>query len=170
MRSLSHQQSRAQNDYASDKNHVINVVPPSITLVFLAKTKQKHKSTSPSAHQVKNWRKTIRTEEKLCKISWLEKGEQIADLRHNPRIAHSGICTLHDNKGKVILLQAQCGPEGAKRYSTTLPWLRHEKGVSGQQHTLAALNPLERSTTHFTGGWVDPRVGLDWQKISYGIW
>jgi len=33
-------------------------------------------------------------------------------------------------------------------------------GVSGQHHASAAL-PLERTGTHCTGGWVDPRVGLD---------
>ena len=30
------------------------------------------------------------------------------------------------------------------------------EGVSGQQHVPAALYPLERSGTHFTGGWVGP--------------
>jgi len=28
-------------------------------------------------------------------------------------------------KGKVISLQARCGPEGGYRYSSTLPWPRH---------------------------------------------
>jgi hypothetical protein len=36
---------------------------------------EKRKSTSPSAIQVKNWRETISTEEKLDVISQLEKGE-----------------------------------------------------------------------------------------------
>ena len=40
------------------------------------------------------------------------------------------------------------------------------RGVSGQQHAPAALNPQERPGTHFTGGWVGPRAGLDGQKIS----
>ena len=35
-------------------------------------------------------------------------------------------------KGKVIPLQALCGPEGGQRYSCTVPWPRHLKGVSGQ--------------------------------------
>ena len=35
------------------------------------------------------------------------------------------------------------------------------KGVSGQQHAPAALYPRERPGTHFTGGWVGPRAGLD---------
>jgi len=29
------------------------------------------------------------------------------------------------NKGKVIPLQARCGPEGGQSYSSTLPWPRH---------------------------------------------
>jgi len=40
------------------------------------------------------------------------------------------------------------------------------EGVSGQQHTLAALYPWERPGTHFTGGWVGPRAGLEGRKIS----
>ena len=48
--------------------------------------------------------------------------------------------------------------------------LFHDRGtrswVSGQQHAPAALNPRERPGTHFTGGWVGPRAGLDEQKIS----
>ena len=40
------------------------------------------------------------------------------------------------------------------------------EGVSGQQHALAVLYPRERHGTHFTGGCVDPRVGLEGRKIS----
>ena len=40
------------------------------------------------------------------------------------------------------------------------------EGVSGQQYAPAALYPPERTGTHFTGGWVDPRAGLDGRKIS----
>ena len=36
--------------------------------------------------------------------------------------------------------------------------------MSGQQHAPAALYPRERPGTHFTGGWVGPRAGLDGQK------
>ena len=35
------------------------------------------------------------------------------------------------------------------------------EGVSGQQHAPAALYNRERPVTHFTGGWVGPRAGLD---------
>jgi hypothetical protein len=35
-------------------------------------------------------------------------------------------------------------------------------GVSGQRHVPAALYPRGKDTgTHCTGGWVDPRAGLD---------
>ena len=69
-------------------------------------------------------------------------------------------------KGKVIPVTGLCGPEGVQRYSPTLPRPRHQKGVSGQQHGPATLYPGERPGTHFTGGWVGPRAGLDRQKIS----
>jgi len=39
-------------------------------------------------------------------------------------------------------------------------------GVSGQQHAPATLYPRERPGTHFTGGWVGLRAGLDGRKIS----
>jgi hypothetical protein len=34
-------------------------------------------------------------------------------------------------------------------------------GVSGQLHAPAALSPGNRPGTHFIGGWVGPRAGLD---------
>ena len=34
-------------------------------------------------------------------------------------------------------------------------------GVSGQLHAPAALPPGKRPGTYCTGGWVDPRAGLD---------
>jgi len=40
------------------------------------------------------------------------------------------------------------------------------RGVSGQQHAPAALYPLERHDTHFTGGWMGPWAGLDGRKFS----
>jgi hypothetical protein len=33
--------------------------------------------------------------------------------------------------------------------------------VSGQLHASAALPPGKSPGTHFIGGWVDPRAGLD---------
>jgi len=41
-----------------------------------------------------------------------------------------------------------------------------ERGMSGQQHALAALYPREGSGTHFRRGWVGPRADLDGRKIS----
>jgi len=38
--------------------------------------------------------------------------------------------------------------------------------VSGQQHAPAALYPRKRTGTHFAGGWVGHRAGLDRRKIS----
>ena len=38
--------------------------------------------------------------------------------------------------------------------------------MSGQQHVPAAFYPQEGPVTHFTGGWVGPRAGLDGRKIS----
>jgi len=35
------------------------------------------------------------------------------------------------------------------------------EGARGQRHTLSALYPRERPSTHCTGGWVGPRAGLD---------
>jgi hypothetical protein len=43
--------------------------------------------------------------------------------------------------------------------------------VSGQLHAPAALPPGKRPGTHFIGGWVDPRAGLDdmekWKFLAY---
>ena len=38
---------------------------------------------------------------------------------------------------------------------------RQQKGVRGQRHAPATTYPLERPGTHFTGGWVGLRAGLD---------
>jgi len=43
------------------------------------------------------------------------------------------------------------------------------EGVSGQQHAQAALCPREKPGTHFTGGWVGSRAGLEGRKISSSL-
>ena len=45
-----------------------------------------------------------------------------------------------------------------------LPYFRplHLKEERGQRNPPAAPNPRERHGTHFTGGWVGLRAGLDW--------
>jgi hypothetical protein len=40
-------------------------------------------------------------EEKLDKISWLEKGEQIVDICCNVRLAHNSVYTIHDNAERI---------------------------------------------------------------------
>ena len=52
---------------------------------------EKHKPTLPSTIQMNNWGRTIGDEEKLEVISLLEKGEQIVDICHNVRLAHSSV-------------------------------------------------------------------------------
>jgi len=61
-----------------------------------------HKSTSPSAIQVKIWQKTISTEEKLGVISRLEKGEQIVGICHNVGLTHGTMCTVLDNSHRFV--------------------------------------------------------------------
>ena len=60
----------------------------------------------------------------------------------------------------------------AQRVGRGIALLLHDRGtrrggVSGQQHAPAALYARERPGTHFTGGWVGPRAGLDGRKNSY---
>jgi hypothetical protein len=54
-----------------------HVVLPSMALAFVIKMSGKHKSTSPSAIQVKNWQQTSSIEEELVVMSRFDKGEQI---------------------------------------------------------------------------------------------
>ena len=42
---------------------------------------------------------------------------------------------------------------------------RHLKVVRGHSHSPAALYPRKRLVTHYTGGWVGPRAGLDYLTI-----
>ena len=67
---------------------------------------------------------------------------------------------------KVALKQATKTQCGGVQYSSTLSLTSTLDGVGGQRHDPAALYPLERPDTHFTGGWVGPRAGLDGRKIS----
>jgi hypothetical protein len=58
---------------------MVSLVSSSTALAFLTNMSDKRKSVSPSAIQVKNWRKTIGNVEKLHVISQLEKGERIVE-------------------------------------------------------------------------------------------
>jgi hypothetical protein len=71
---------------------------------------EKRKAASPSAIQVKNWRKSIGIEEKLHIISWLDKGEWTVDICRNVRLAHSSVYTIHDN-ADTIKESAKSGTE-----------------------------------------------------------
>jgi len=70
-------------------------------LAFLINVSEKRKSTPPRAIQVKNWRKTISTEQTVDVIGQLEKGERIAEKWHNVRFTHSSVCTIHDNADRI---------------------------------------------------------------------
>ena len=78
---------------------------------------------------------------------------------------------IHITKSRVKRLKwSRYRPGVAQKVGRGIALLFHDRGtrkeVSGQQHAPAALYPWERTGTHFTGGWVDPKVGLDWGKIS----
>ena len=77
-----------------------HVPSPSTALTFLINMSDKHKSTSPTAIQVKNKRTIISTEEKLD-VSWLEKGERNVDICHNVRLIHSRMCKIYDNSDRI---------------------------------------------------------------------
>jgi hypothetical protein len=69
-------------------------------------------------------------------------------------------------KGKVIHYRSCV----VQRVGRGIAVIFHDRGtrrwVSGQQHAPVALYPRERPGTHFTGGWVCPRAGVDGRKIS----
>ena len=47
---------------------------------------------------------------------------RMSHLKIAYRMIHELCSVIHENgKGKVIPLQARCGPEGGYRYSSTLP-------------------------------------------------
>ena len=81
--------------------HAANLVPSPTAVAFLNNTSDKHKSTSPSAVQVKNWWKTINIKEKLDIISRLEKGGQIYYMCHNVWYAHISVHTIRDNADRI---------------------------------------------------------------------
>ena len=55
----------------------------------------------------------------------------------------------------------------AQRVGRGIALLFHDRDTRrGCVVTPAALYPRERPGTHFTGGWVGPRAGLDGRKIS----
>jgi hypothetical protein len=69
---------------------------------------------------------------------------------YSPTIKQSSPATRHD------------GTWGERRYSSYSFLTSALDGGDGQRHAPAALYPGERTPgTHWTGGWVGPRAGLD---------
>ena len=68
-------------------------------------------------------------------------------------------CTLVQTLRLCTGLTAHRGSRGI-----VLLFLDHgtRRGVTGQRHVPAALYPRGSPGSHCTGGWVDPRAGLDW--------
>jgi len=61
-------------------------------------------------------------------------------------------------------------PGVAQRVGRGIALLFHDRGTRmgwGSAARPGSLYPWERPGTHFTGGWVDPRAGLDERKISF---
>jgi len=70
-------------------------------------------------------------------------------------------------KKKVKVKVSRYRPGVAQRVGRGIALLFHDRGTrSGQQHTPTVLYPRERPGTHFTGGWVGSRAGLERRKIS----
>jgi len=63
------------------------------------------------------------------------------------------------------LIWSRYRPGVARRVGRGIALLFHDRGtrrgVSGQQHALAALYHREKPGTHFTGSWVGPRASVD---------
>jgi hypothetical protein len=71
------------------------------------------------------------------------------------------------HKGKAVPLHTQGGAGGKRMYSSYSFTTSALDGVSGQRHAPAALYPEERTTgTHWTGGWVGPRAGLETRGLK----
>jgi hypothetical protein len=82
-------------------NHAAHLGFSSTAFAFLTNISEKHKSTWPSAMQVKNRRKTVGTEEKLDVISQLKKGEWIVHICYNVRLADSSVHRIRDNADRI---------------------------------------------------------------------
>jgi len=82
-------------------------------------------------------------------------------FRKNGRLVIDG----SKGKGKVIPLEARCGPKCGYSYSSTLSRTSVLEGGEWSASRPGRLYPRERPGTHFTGGWMGPRAGLDGRKI-----
>jgi hypothetical protein len=68
-------------------------------------------------------------------------------------------------KGKVIPSQARCDPEVDRGIAVLFHGCSTRRGKWSASRSGRIL-PRERPGTHFTGGWVGPRSGLDGRIIS----
>jgi hypothetical protein len=69
---------------------------------------------------------------------------------------------LESSKKAKLLRYHHVSAMGERRYSSYSLFNLALDGVSGQRHAPAALYPQERTTgTHWIGGWVGLRAGLD---------
>jgi len=79
-----------------------------------------------------------------------------------PAALWSWVPSLQQKSVKSKVKWSRYRPGVAQRVGRGIALLFHDRGTrSGQQHAPAALYPRERPGTHFTGGWVGPRAGLD---------
>jgi len=72
-----------------------------VTALIFFTTSEKRKSTSPNVIQVRNWQKTISTEEKLDIICQLENGKQTVDLCYYVTVIHSSVRSVQDNADRI---------------------------------------------------------------------
>jgi hypothetical protein len=78
-----------------------HLVFSSTAVAFLTNISETHKSVSPSVIQVKSWRKTISTEEKLCVTMRCEKDERVVDIHCNVRFAHGIMHKICDSVNRI---------------------------------------------------------------------
>jgi hypothetical protein len=72
-------------------------------------------------------------------------------------------------KVNFTLEQAMKAKREEYGYSSTLSLISAVDAVDVYLHALAALPPRKRPDTHFIGGWVGPRVGLDGCESLYRL-
>jgi len=134
-----------------------------------------------------DWKFLKRCEKSLCSQCHSQKIFLFAKqpLLHRNLASHSTLVTLHSTRLDIKALHilphivimstvkvkwSRYRPGLTQRVDRGVALLLHyrstRRGVNGQQHAPDALYPRESPGTHFTGGWVGPRAGLDGQKIS----
>jgi len=80
---------------------VAHVIYSSTAMVFLTNMTEKCKPKSPGTIHMKNWQKTVGTEEELGTTHQLEKGEIAVDICQSARLAHNSAHTVRDNANRI---------------------------------------------------------------------